>query len=512
MEAPEPTTGNFDQLLQEQPFELWKTPEPISSSLPPVEAFVPGLLPPALRGYVFDVAERQQSVPDFVAVAALCGLAALIGNRVRVAPKQNDDWLVVPNLWGAIVGAPSAMKSPAMKSALGPVFGLEEEMRKDWEADVKAQGVDDALRALEAKEVKKSAEKVYKSEGKDAARAILADVVPSGDAAATPCPRIVVNDATVEKLGELLNENPRGLLLVRDELPGFLSRMEREDFASDRAFYLEAFNGDGQFTYDRIGRGRVHIANCTLSLIGGVQPSRIGPIVKGALDGTTNDGLIQRLQLAVWPDARPEWKWVDRTPHRAFLEAYEQVFRGLHALESGSPEHPQVLRFCDLAQKMFVDWMTEIQTEARSGKLSPVLEAHILKMPKTVASLALIFELVEGGRFEIGETAMGMALGWAEYLRSHANRLYSCGNTMIEDGARLIIERRKQLPNEFTLRDIYRKEWAGLTDRELVAASVELLEKTNHCRPVEAAPKAAGGRSSVSYRWNPKIPAIKEAA
>jgi hypothetical protein len=53
-----------------------------------------------------------------------------------------------------------------------------------------------------------------------------------------------------------MNENPRGLLLIRDELPGFLAHMESEDHQSERAFYLEAFNGDGQFTYDRIGRGR----------------------------------------------------------------------------------------------------------------------------------------------------------------------------------------------------------------------------------------------------------------
>jgi cytochrome bd-type quinol oxidase subunit 1 len=73
----------------------------------------------------------------------------------------------------------------------------------------------------------------------------------------------------------------RGLLLIRDELPGFLAKMESEEFQSDRAFYLEAFNGDGQFTYDRIGRGTVHIENCTLSIVGGVQPSRIAPLVRG---------------------------------------------------------------------------------------------------------------------------------------------------------------------------------------------------------------------------------------
>ncbi len=64
---------------------------------------------------------------------------------------------------------------------------------------------------------------------------------------------------------------------------------------------------------------------------------------------------------------------------------------------------------------MFQQWMQEIQTDARSGKLSTVLESHLLEMPKTVASLALIFELVEGGRAEVGPDAMALALGWADF-------------------------------------------------------------------------------------------------
>jgi putative DNA primase/helicase len=39
--------------------------------------------------------------------------------------------------------------------------------------------------------------------------------------------RYLVNDATVEKLGELLNHNPNGLLLFRDEVSGFLHTMDQ---------------------------------------------------------------------------------------------------------------------------------------------------------------------------------------------------------------------------------------------------------------------------------------------
>jgi hypothetical protein len=313
----------------------------------------------------------------------------------------------------------------------------------------------------------------------------------------------VVNDATVEKLGELLNENPRGLLLIRDELPGFLANMEREDRQSERAFYLEAFNGDGRFTYDRIGRGTVHIEYCTVGIIGGVQPSRIAPIVRGAIAGTSNDGLIQRFQMVVWPDDRGSWQWVDRKPDASARLAYEQVFRDLYDLPMGTPESPAVLRLSNDSQALFQEWMTEIQSEARSGTMAPTLESHILKMPKTVVSLALLFELIDGGRSEVNERAMRMALAWAEYLRSHANRLYSSGSTVVEDRARLILERCNQLPDEFTARAVHQKDWAGLSDRDVVQAAIELLVSTHHCPVVEKPTTAAGGRPSVTYRWNP---------
>ena len=394
------------------------------------------------------------------------------------------------------------MKSPAMQAALGPVYAIQDALRKTWEENAV---IDDALSGLDVKDAKRKAEKALKNGDRDGARGFLAGLAAGDDE--TPCPRITVNDATVEKLGELLNENPRGLLQIRDELPGLLARLESEDYQSDRAFYLESFNGDGRFTYDRIGRGTIHIEHCTVSIIGGVQPSRIAPIVRGAISGSSNDGLIQRLQMTVWPDDVGSWRWVDRKPNTLARLAYEKAFNDLYNMPMGNADKPVVLRFSPESQALFQRWMTEIQIEARSGSISSTLESHILKMPKTVATLALLFELIDGGRFEVNEIAMGRALGWADYLRSHANRLYSSGETMAEDGARLIIERRHQLPEYFTARNVHQKGWAGLGDRDTVTAAIEMLITANHCREVVGKPVPGGGRPTTSYCWNPALQA-----
>jgi hypothetical protein len=327
-----------------------------------------------------------------------------------------------------------------------------------------------------------------------------------GEAHEISAPRLVVNDSSVEKLGELLNENPNGLLLVRDELPGFLARIESEEFQSERAFYLEAYNGDGRFTYDRIGRGTVEIDHCTVSMIGGIQPSRLAPIIRGAISGLNNDGLIQRLQLAVWPDDVNKWEWVDRPPDAAAREEYTSAFRALRDLRIPPTfEDHAVLHFSPVAQALFQEWMTEIQTEARAGGLSSAMESHLLKMPKTIAGLALLFELIDGGSAAVGDRATSRALGWADYLRSHANRVYAAGETMAEEGARLVLARRHQLPSPFTGRDIQRKGWAGLAERDVVAAVIDVLVEHLCCRPAAVETGPAGGRPSLAYLWNPRL-------
>jgi len=68
--------------------------------------------------------------------------------------------------------------------------------------------------------------------------------------------RYMTNDATVPKLGEILSQNPNGVGVVRDELIGLLRSLDREENGPDRAFYLEGWNGDNRFTFDRIGPRR----------------------------------------------------------------------------------------------------------------------------------------------------------------------------------------------------------------------------------------------------------------
>ena len=176
--------------------------------------------------------------------------------------------------------------------------------------------------------------------------------------------RYVTNDATVEKVGEILAGNPRGVLVFRDELVGFLRSLDREGREGSRAFYLEAWNGTGRFTYDRIGRGTVEIEAACVCVLGGIQPGPLTAYLTETLrGGSGDDGLLQRFQLLVWPDAAQEWRNVDTKPDAAARQAAQEVITRLDTLDTtriGASQNfvdpTPWLRFAPEAQSSFDEW------------------------------------------------------------------------------------------------------------------------------------------------------------
>lgn len=281
-----------------------------------------------------------------------------------------------------------------------------------------------------------------------------------------------------------------------------MAKLSKEEHQGDRAFYLECFDGNGSYTYDRIGRGTIEIENCTLSIIGGIQPSKISSLVRDAIKGTSDDGLIQRFQLAIWPDDIGSWEWIDRAPNQKAKKRFESAFERLHALEFNSDDgEPKRFRFTTEAQEFFITWMKENQEAARGVDIHPAVESHMLKMPQTIAGLALLFEILDGGHEAVGTEATARALEWADYLLSHAKRLYSLAINHSLDGARVILKRKNKLSNPFSPRDVQRKCWTGLDSIEAVNEALNWLIDYGHIEGKTLSASDTNGRPKVVYHW-----------
>ena len=237
----------------------WPTPTPLPNALPPIDRFDAELLPVAFRAWVMDIAHRMQCPPDFPAVAALVAISSLIGARAVIQPKARDDWQVVPNLWGAVVGRPGVKKSPALSEALKPLHRLQAAEFELHKAANEAWKLDCKVAAMQDEDNEKKAKGHAKKGDTAAARAMLE---PTDTPAEPTARRFIVNDATVEKLGELMQQNEWGTLSYRDELYGLLTSLDKQGQEGSRAFYLTSYDGNQGYTFDRITRGTVHISRC----------------------------------------------------------------------------------------------------------------------------------------------------------------------------------------------------------------------------------------------------------
>lgn len=251
------------------------------------------VLPSTLARFVNAEHRAMGADPSAIAMAALTAVAGAMHAETQV--RMGEGWWEKPILWTVLLGQPSAMKSPIIDKINKPLSRIDHERSKRWkEANAKW---------LQEKKVDKTI------------------AGPKREA------RCLINDATPEKIAEILSRDPSGSLMIQDELAGWLSSFERYNSGSSRAFSLSCWNG-GTFTKDRVGKGQqdtdaeICVDNLALSILGGIQPDRLGK-----LGDLTSDGLLQRFLIVLMIDAERG----DQDHPVADAEAeYERMIRSIN--------------------------------------------------------------------------------------------------------------------------------------------------------------------------------------
>ena len=484
--------------------EVWPAPFPIPDDMPAAPELTREMLPLPLRDWVFDIAHRMQCPPDYPAAAALVALGAIVGKKVQLFPKHHDNWSVVPNLWGFVVGAPGVLKSPATKQALGPVFRIAQQER---DAAAKAAGRIEA-QAQEIERLKAQIKGEKKGDHLTMLKEELAVMEKNmADEKPPVVRRLITNDATVEKLGILLNQNPNGILIEREELTGLFHSMEQEGHQQDRSFYLESWDGRNSKAIDRVGRGSLWVPSCVVSILGTIQP---GPLAQYLLcyhtDGQA-DGFVERFQVSVYPEPRP-WGYVDEAPNLAAIDQASLVYARLHAMVS---EEVVYLHFSEEAQALFIAWWTWLEkTLARNPRVHPLLQSHFSKYRSLMPTLALLFQLAMSPAIpEVGLPATQMAAAWIDYLVGHARRIYW---PVVRPGGSAMALLAERLPalegQKLTSRDFERKNWSGLQTSTVIEAGLKALAPLHWVRPEKA------GRWGTETRWaiNPSVSSLSALA
>ena len=490
----------------------WLDPLPIPSGLLPVEPFTAELLPESVRESVMDIADRMQCPPDFPAVAAMVGLSSVIGRKACIRPKRQDNWEVIPNLWGVVVGRPGVMKSPALSEALKPLDRLAATANAAHAKAMQDHELKTRIQEMTTKSAEVKAQKLVAGGKTGEAERALAEACESDDIGPPPHRRYKVTDATVEALGEILMGNPWGTLAYRDELHGLLRSLDKDGQEGSRSFYLQGYDGNQEYVFDRIIRGHRRIPALCISMLGGIQPGKLQAYLRDAMTGGAgDDGLLQRFGMLVWPDVSAKWRNVDRWPDTAAKTRAFETFQRLDSLASSVDVEtgegcPAVHRFAPGAQDMFEVWRNEFELELRSGAHHPAVESHLAKYRKLVPAIALVCALADG-ETEVSESSMARALGWSEYLRSHAMRAYAAGSKPATSGAVALLAKiqARAVVDGFSAREVSQKEWSSLSTAVEAQAAVQMLSELHYLRAVERPSGSLGGRPTVGYLINPAV-------
>lgn len=469
-------------------------PRPLPPALKPVPKLDPETLPQAFKAAAIDIADRLQCPIDYIVVSMLAAAGAVVGNKVGIFPYANDEsWEVYPALWGGIVGDPGTKKSPAIQAAHRPLRHLEEVAAHEH---AKAMQQYDALRAQHEAAVAQWMKN----------KAGLKPVAPVPPKRR----RLIVNDVTYQALGVILEANPRGVLAISDELTGLLQSLDAPGQEAARGFFLSGWSGTQGYSFDRIERGSIVLPRYCLSVFGGFQPDRIKTYVSGTQYGnSSNDGLMQRFQLLVWPDALDDVKLVDRKPDQAAINSYLQAIIRLNDIGIATlknsvvlPNGSALLHFDDQAQQVFNAWLLANEQLLGSGRIDHARQSHLAKYRSLIPALALLFHLLDSHDDGVCEVCIIKAIGFAKFLKRHADRIYASISGHDQEAARSLARHLidGDLSQGFTCRSVVMKGWSGLSNKARAQEALDALVEFGWLYAEEV----RIGRPTVKYYLHPQ--------
>ncbi len=435
---------------------------PKTRTAAPWRPFPIDALPQPLRRFVSENAAAIGCDPTMIALPALAVVASAIGTSRRIQLKTS--WSEPAVLWAAVVAQSGTLKSPALETVLKPVYRCQTEALREH-----AEAMDDYERELHRFDVEL---KQWKSKGcKDGSD-------PPRKPESPPAVRFVCCDATVEALAVLLQDNPRGILLARDELAGWLGSFnayKRARVGGDAAHWLEMHRAGALLVDRKTGdRKTIHVPRAAVSICGTVQPGTLRRMLGRE---HVENGLAARLLLVMPPEQLKHW--TDATASPKTIDGFAGLLDKLrvlqHNVSADGESEPVDVPLSPDGKTAWIEWYNRFAGRQRETR-DPDLRAALAKLEGGAARLALCFHLIRWANVDpdltdpdaVGPESIEPATAVAEWLADEAQRIYAW-LTDVDAGQEQgeLLELVRARGGAATVRDLQRgpRQFRGKADR-----------------------------------------------
>ena len=338
--------------------------------------FRPGDFPPIISAYADSFARAAGFDFSGVAAACLAASAAMLSDAVRVRLSSRSNWFESARLWILLIGGSATGKTPSIRAALSPVYELHRFLVGKWLTEN-----------------------------------------PEPSEATTARPALFTTDATIEKLAEILHDNPRGILYTVDEFDSWIGSIDayRGGLGSrDRGEWLRLYDG-GPHQVDRIKRGSFFVNNWGASLLSATTWATLEKHAKHL----PADGLLQRFG-PIWLGPRPA---SDPLILRAEIEKARKAFE--ERLDSLYRREPGTVFLSAHATEIFDEESRASEAFVEAAEpMGPGLAAHVGKHAALFGRVALIFHELGGESREISGATMATARRFMRRLFLHTVALH----------------------------------------------------------------------------------------
>lgn len=360
------------------------------------------IFPKAIRDIIEALEEYENYNVDFTSASFLTVFAAAMGNTWSV--RFMTGWVSRPIIYMVLVGSPSCGKTPPLQQAVAPLLKL------DGEYDM-----------IYCKEME-----TYRRWERMSAKQREKHSLP--EAMKMPQRKChVVVDSTVEALIGALRDNPRGVLIYKDEIDSLLSNFNRYN-GSDEGYFLSLFSGT-PFKYSRKSSNEhIFLSNPYCSIIGSTQPGRLGEQFGGK---RMMNGFSSRF-LKVYPEIDKMPSWNDTAMPDSVLEEWERIIRKVVAATPSTDQEGKAtsieLLFSQDAKLRIIQWKDEVNNKVYAETDSDAVRALCGKLETYLVRFCLVIQIMHGiceesGMDEIEPRTAELAIKLTEYIRNMESRI-----------------------------------------------------------------------------------------
>lgn len=340
-------------------------------------SFPTEIFPRSIQDLITNAKDTVGFNPDYLSAGIFSTCATAIGNSAELF---NGSYNSSPITWLAIVGRSGIGKTHPLKFAKDPI-------------EIKDKQGYEKFKSLKQKF---DAQEDEKGEKPKYIKSILGDFTP-------------------EKLTECLQQNPKGALIFRDELLGWIKSFDKYKKGGDQQMYLEFFNGD-PLSVDRVSKAPIRIEKTNVNILGGMQPSALEAMASNNRD---SDGFLARF-LFVYPSNLKSKKFTGKsidTPHK---ENYSDLINDLYGMGAST------LKASNSQIEIYKQWQHKKVEECHNDDLETLIQS---KLETYVWRFSLIIELIEQatkGTFNnnLCDESINKAINLAEYFRKNALKVY----------------------------------------------------------------------------------------